>query len=148
MPRRRLACLLAATAALSACQDEAEPISPACTSDAATLARALETAPGPVRLPDGTPISGCVAEASSDAELQSFGTVAVGLAEELASRAQSDGDAALQLGYLIGAARSGGATTQGVTVELVHRLEVAARRVPRAQAGQLDRGERAGERSG
>jgi hypothetical protein len=140
--------LVLAAVALGGCQETDEPISLACTSDRERLARALERAPAPVRLADGTPLSRCVSRAEAGAELQSFGTVAVGLADELAGRASSDRDAAVQLGYLIGAARRGGATTQGVTVELVHRLEVAARRVPAAMDAALRRGEQAGERTG
>jgi hypothetical protein len=148
MPPRRVLSLALAAVALGGCQEGDEPISLACTSDRDQVARALERAPAPVRLADGTPLSRCVSRAGADAELQSFGTVAVGLADELAGRAGRDRDAALQLGYLIGAARRGGATTQGVTLELVHRLEVASRRVPAAMEVALRRGEQAGERTG
>ena len=141
--------MLAAALLAGGCQaEEAPPPSLSCTSDRAVVARALERAPAPVRLPDGTLLSECVGRATSDAELQSFGTVAVGLADALADRSPRDEQAVVQLGYLIGAARKGAARSEGVALELVHRLEVAARRVPDGGDGALERGERAGERAG
>jgi hypothetical protein len=149
MPFRPALCLALAALLATGCQDDGDdPVSLSCTTDRAQVARALERAPAPVRLTDGTRLSECVSRASNDAELQSFGTVAVGLADDLADRAARDGAAAVQLGYLVGAARRGSATTQGVTLELVHRLEVAERRVPAGRDAALERGEAAGERTG
>ena len=139
--RRRVA-LAALVVAAAGCGGEERTLSPACTDDPAKIARALVRAPAPVRLSDGTRLSDCLAAADTDAELQSFGVVATGLADTLADR----GDA-VRLGYLIGAARRGAAGTNGVGVELEHRLEVAARRIEGKEAA-LERGMRAGERTG
>ena len=139
---RRGIVLAALLLAVAGCGDEQRAMSPACTDDPATIARALARAPAPVRLSDGTKLSDCLADADTDAELQSFGVVITGLADGLADR----GDA-VRLGYLIGAARRGAAGTNGVGLELQHRLEVAARRVEDKRA-ELQRGLRAGERTG
>jgi hypothetical protein len=139
--RRRVA-LAALVVAVAGCGEDDRTLSPACTEDPATIARALARAPAPVRLANGTRLSDCLAAADTDAELQSFGVVMTGLADDLADR----GDA-VRLGYLIGAARRGAAGTNGVGLELQHRLEVAARRIAGKQA-ELARGMRAGERTG
>ena len=142
--RRALALTLAA-AALSAagCGDDTPPISTLCTQSEATVSRALARAPGPVVLADGTRLSDCVANANDAAELQNFGVVATRVADALAER----GDA-VRLGYLIGAAERGAAHGEGVPLELVHRLSVSARRLPAGHDAELERGRRAGTRTG
>jgi hypothetical protein len=140
--RRRAALAAVVSLAAAGCGSHARAMSPACTTDRATIARALQRAPGAVRLRDGTRLSECLSTANTDAELQSFGVVITALADDLAAR----GDA-VRLGYLIGAARRGAARTNGVGLELSHRLEVAARRLRDGRAA-LERGLRAGERTG
>jgi hypothetical protein len=141
---RRRVTLAALVLAAAGCGAQEHALSPACTDDRATIARALARAPAPVRLSDGTRLSDCLAAADTDAELQSFGVLVTGLADDLAGR----GDA-VRLGYLIGAAKRGSAGTNGVGAELQHRLEVAARRLASgAAAAALARGMRAGERTG
>jgi hypothetical protein len=101
-----------------------------------------------VTLADGTPLSGCVAAARDIGELQSFGYIVTRVADRLAERGAADAGAALRLGYLIGAARRGSAHSQGVSDELVHRLEVSARRLPDRAQPALERGLGAGEQRG
>ena len=147
--RHRLALsLAAATLVLSACGDDRPELSPLCTEGEATLTRALARAPAPVRLADGTALSACVAAARDIGELQSFGVIMTTVADRLAGRAARDRRAALRLGYLIGAARKGAAHSEGVPNELVHRLEVSARRLPDGADAQLQRGIRAGTSDG
>jgi hypothetical protein len=147
--RFRLALALA-VAALSAagCGDDRKQLSVLCTEGQPPIERALRRAPGPVALADGTPLSQCVANARDIGELQSFGFIVTRLADRLAERAAGGGAAALQLGYLIGAARRGAEHSEGVPNELVHRLEVTARRVPDRAQPTLERGLNAGERGG
>jgi hypothetical protein len=142
--------LPAALAALAAagCGSGDRQLSVACTDGVAAVERALRDAPGAVALADGTPLSKCVSEARDIGELQSFGFIITRLADRLADRAPNDGAAALRLGYLIGAARRGAEHSQGVPDELVHRLEVTARRVPARGQRALERGLAAGERHG
>jgi hypothetical protein len=140
--RRRVAFVVLVVAA-AGCGTQDSALSPACTDDAASIARALQRAPAPVRLSDGTPLSQCLAKADTDAELQNFGALITQVADDLATR----GDA-VRLGYLIGAARRGAAKTNGVGLELEHRLETSARRLAASDEAQLERGLRAGTRTG
>jgi len=145
--RLRLALTLAAAALAGGCGDDSEPPSPLCTEGERAIERALGAAPGRVALTDGTRLSDCVAHARDAGELQSFGVIVTRVGDRLAERAREDPAAALRLGYLIGAARRGAAGTNGVGLELQHRLEVAARRVADKRAA-LERGMRAGARTG
>src|SRR4051794_13562553 len=109
--RRRVA-LVALVVAAAGCGAQDSTLAPGCTDDTASIARALQRAPAPVRLSDGTRLSDCLAKADTDAELQSFGALVTQVADDLADR----GDA-VRLGYLIGAARRGAARTNGVGLE-------------------------------
>jgi hypothetical protein len=140
--------LAAAVLAGAGCGESRAPLPATCTEGQATLTRALRAAPAPVRLPGGTPLSECVGAARDIGELQEFGVILTGVADRLADRAPRDPAAAMRLGYLIGAARRGAAHGEGVPLELVHRLEVTARRLPAQARAELDRGLRAGERTG
>ena len=122
-----------------------------CFSDADVYARALETAPDPVRLPGGSPISTCVELASQPADLQNLGAVTTRTADRLAEQAETDPRAALALGYLVGAVQRGAQRTNGTQLELAFRIGRSAGRLgspPPRIAGALQRGMAAGERSG
>jgi hypothetical protein len=158
MPRRlaALVALALSAAATAACGGgDAPPPDPACIASPRAIERALGRAPAPVTLASGTRLSDCVARARSDADLQNTGLVLTRVADDLASRAQrGDAEAALGLGYLVGAARRGAAHTNGIHAELQHRMESAARplsdeaaRSPRISRA-LARGLRAGEATG
>jgi hypothetical protein len=148
-----LACASAGSALLAGvpgCGQSAASVPPACLTGAADLERALAGAPGPVALSDGTPLSRCVANATSDGDLQNVGAVFSQAADDLARGAARDPATALRLGYLIGATRRGGAHDQGISAELVRRVEQSAnldRRAPRIDAA-LHRGLVAGQRAG
>src|ERR671930_379552 len=110
-------------------------------------------APRAGRLPDGTPLSACVADADTDAELQTAGLVLTTAADRLAERAtRGDAVAALRLGYLTGAVRRGAAHTAGVGAELERRVSRAGAYVAEdggAAAGAApQRGLTAGQVSG
>jgi hypothetical protein len=131
-------------------QDADEPLPAACQSGQEAVQAALGAAPRPVRL-EGVPLSACFDPRSDGAELQSVGISFVGAAAALAERARErpEGDAATQLGYLIGAMRrgAGGTNAQGIHTELVRRVEQELTLVePGSQA--LREGTRAGERTG
>jgi hypothetical protein len=147
--RRALAVPLAAVAyAAAGCGGGHPPLSALCVQGEEPIVQALQRAPGSVALTDGTPLSQCVARARDAGDLQSFGVLVVHVADRLADRAGRDRRAALRLGYLIGAAERGAAHSNGIHAELVHRLEVTARRLPDAASATLERGRRAGQRSG
>ncbi len=97
------------------------------------------------------PLSACFDPQSDAAELQSVGISFVGAAAALAERARGrpEGDAATQLGYLIGAIRRGAGSenAQGINTELVRRVEQELTLVDPASRA-LREGMRAGERTG
>jgi hypothetical protein len=147
-PMRLRTGLFAALAlALAACGSDTPPLSGDCTRGV-SLGAALAAAPGQVALPDGTRLSDCVRRAESDSEIQEVAAGATTLADFLAAQAKTSDDAAVRLGYLIGAARRGASHTPGIHAELVRRLEDAAAAVPRTRRAALDRGLAAGERAG
>ena len=145
-----------ATAALCAlalgCGGSSDPpvASAACAAPAGELLAALERAPGRVTLEGGTTLSECVTGARNPGDLQTVGATMTEAAEELERTARRDPDAALRLGYLIGAARRGSQGQIGITDELVRRLERAADLSSGTAAAQaaLERGIAAGAARG
>lgn len=153
MPRLPLAAAVAVAAGIAAgCGSEEDPlVSTACTEAPATITRALQTAPEQVELADGTTLSGCFEAARDAAELQNVGVTMAGAAEDLEAKAlDGDATAALQLGYLVGAARKGSVRTVAYSAELVRRLERSASVEDGgpAVAAALERGLEAGEQRG
>ena len=128
-----------------------EPKLPAsCRDQPDRIAAALRVAPAAVRLPDGTRLSTCLRRARSDAELQDVGITFTHVADALAMRVARSDAAALQLGYLIAAARRGAERTNGVGLELQRRLEqtVGLDGPPPARRAAFERGDAAGRHSG
>jgi hypothetical protein len=154
MPRRLVALLVLATLGVASAGCGAEdppPLDAACTTSAETIERALSRAPAPVTLASGTRLSECVSHARTDAQLQNAGAVLTRAADDLALRAQhGDQQAAVGLGYLVGAARRGAKHTAGIHAELARRVESSARALAERGdvASALQRGVRAGEASG
>jgi hypothetical protein len=146
-----VAALGAGATFLAGCRDDPEPPATACF-EAGQVRAALRTEGEERVLPGDGSLSACVRRATSDEQLQSLGLVLTGVADGLAERARAgEAAAAEQLGYLLGAARRGASSSQGIGLELVRRLESSARRAgqgsPAAQEA-LRSGTRAGERGG
>jgi hypothetical protein len=113
----RIACIAAALALLAGCGgDKPESLPAACTNGPDAVVKALAKAPARVTI-DGTPISECFNRNASGDDVQIVGTNLLAAAQQLADQKQ-----ALQLGYLIGAARRG-AKRNGLGDEIVRRLE-------------------------
>lgn len=125
---------------------EPEPLPPACSLGPEPVLRALRTAPGDVRLADGTPLSDCVARATDDAELQQVGYAFTPAADRLARRGTEE--AAVQLGYLVGAVRRASMRSNGIHAELVRRMESRVTFDDPALLAAAERGARAGEATG
>jgi hypothetical protein len=148
---RVLSLALAALALGAAgCRTEDPKLPASCRDQPERIAAALRFAPAPVRLPDGTRLSNCLRRARSDAELQDVGITFTHVADTLATRIGRSDAAALQLGYLIAAARLGAQRTNGVGLELQRRLEqtVGLDGPPPARRAAFERGDAAGRRTG
>jgi hypothetical protein len=124
------AALLALLALGAGCSSSEPEVAPAaCLAGPATYLRALRAAPGEVRLQGETPISECLTSAQEGGELANVGSDMVRAATELNRRAieGGSGEAALEVGYLVGAAQRGAEETGGIHEDLIRRLNSAAR---------------------
>ena len=126
------ALLIAALALLAGCgsADESTPV--ACLEGAEAYQRALRAAPDEVLLGDETLISECLTRNQSGGDLARVGEATIETATGLnaATREDPGGDAAVQLGYLLGAVERGSEASEGIHADLVRRLTVAARYAP------------------
>jgi hypothetical protein len=131
---RPVVLLAAACLALGAlgCGNQGDSTPVACLEGAAAYEKALRDAPGEVRLQGETPISDCLAPNQQAGDLAQVGEAMVEAATSLNSQAREDGggEAAIQLGYLLGAAERGAKSSEGIHSDLVRRLTVAARYTP------------------
>lgn len=120
------ATLLALVATGCGGTDDSTPV--ACLEGSGTYLRALQAAPGAVRLRGKTPISGCLTENQQGGALATVGATMVKVATKLnaEARAEPGGAANVQLGYLLGAAQRGSEHTDGIHAELMRRLSTAA----------------------
>jgi hypothetical protein len=118
---------LVAAALLAGCSKEDDPVLPAaCREGPQAVLAALESAPGEVRLAGGESLSDCMREASAAGDVQELGASYIEAAHRLAGRAADEpgGEAELQLGYLLGAARRGTQRNIGAHEETVRRMEL------------------------
>jgi hypothetical protein len=124
-----LACL--AFAAFG-CGNQGDSTPVACLEGAPAYEKALRDAPGEVQLGGETPISECLASNQQAGDLARVGEALLETATTLSAQAREadGGDAAVQLGYLIGAAERGAESSEGIHADLVRRLTVAARYAP------------------
>jgi hypothetical protein len=104
----------------------------ACLGSVNSYLGALRDAPGPVRLGGDTAISDCFSDAQGSGEFADVGQTVIKAATQLNATARQDGggEAAVELGYLDGAVRKGARNTAATAVDLVRRLESAARFTP------------------
>jgi hypothetical protein len=106
--------------------DDETPV--ACLNGSGAYLRALERAPGQVRLAGGVPISGCLSKNQQAGDLATVGDAMLGAATKLNAEARGEhgGAANVELGYLIGAGQHGAEETNGIHSELIRRLVAAA----------------------
>jgi hypothetical protein len=145
--------VLLAAASLAACGASGDPpLDGACMTGPGAIEHALTRAPRSVTLPSGTRLSQCVSNARNDADLQTVGAVLTRAADHLSAQARTgDADAALRLGYLVGAARRGAKRTAGIHAELQRHIERSAAVLDGSGAriaAALAAGQRAGEATG
>lgn len=130
------AVLLAVLALAGAgCGSQDDSTAVACLEGAVAFEQALRDAPDEVLLNDETPISDCLASNQQAGDLARVGEAMLEAATTLSAQARNEdgGDAAVQLGYLIGAAERGAEESEGIHADLVRRLTVAARYAPGGQ---------------
>ncbi|MFL5898504.1 MAG: hypothetical protein ACJ76D_08595 [Solirubrobacterales bacterium] len=123
---------MGAVVALSGCGGQGDSTPVACLEGAPAYEKALQRAPGEVRLGGGTPISDCLASNQKAGDLSRVGEALVESATSLNAEAREAGadQAAVALGYLIGAAQRGAQDSEGIHSDLIRRLTVAARYAP------------------
>jgi hypothetical protein len=127
---RALSLLALAALVVAGCGSSGESATPAaCLAPKADYLRALQSAPGEVRLAGETPISDCFSGTQGAGDQAQVGGTAVGVATELNAAARRDpgGNDAVMLGYLAGAVHEGASHSSGIATDLVRRLDAAAR---------------------
>jgi hypothetical protein len=112
----------------------------------AALRSALASAPGPVRLGDGTSISDCLAHDADSGDLQNVGSMLLTLTQQLVDSGARDPRTLLELGYLSGAVHLGASKSQ-VDAELERRIDQEIGSVD-TRSPAFARGERAGRANG
>jgi hypothetical protein len=152
--RSAVAAVLLAALLIAGCGSKANDEAPAaCLATNRGYLRALERAPGEVRLEGTTPISDCLVPEQEAGQLANIGQEMVVTATKLNIEARRDpaGPASLQLGYLLGAVAKG---ADAIHADLVRRLNSAARfnetggALPAGFERAFGRGYAAGHRSG
>jgi hypothetical protein len=147
--RTGVACTLALLAlAIGGCGSRTPPARACIEAQPADVLQALTRAPGQVALADGTSLSQCVRRTIDDSRLQTLGAMLTRAADQLARRMRSSDDAALQLGFLIGAVERGAAQAAGLQGELANRIAGAAPPDGGSRRALLLRGRAAGRRHG
>lgn len=125
---------LVALALVIGCGDSDDSTPVACLEGAGAYERALSAAPDEVLLEGETLISECLARNQSSGDLTRVGEALIETATKLNAEArEAGGDAAVQLGYLLGAVQRGSEESEGIHSDLVRRLTVAARYAPGKQ---------------
>jgi hypothetical protein len=124
---RLLAVPAVAVVLLAGCGDDDVDTPAACLEPADAYVEELRAAPDPVLLGGSTPISGCLVDDQSPADVSRVGEEMIDAATQLNAAARRDpsGDETVQLGYLIGAAQEG--ASPDVHTDLLRRLDAAAR---------------------
>jgi hypothetical protein len=143
----------AAILAIAGCGSKENDLAPAaCLVGDNGYLRALEQAPGEVRLAGTTPISDCLVAAQDGGQLANVGGPMVKAATKLNNEARRGSEpAALQLGYLSGAVAKG---ADAIHTDLVRRINSAAQfteagsTLPASFQRAFGRGYAAGNRSG
>jgi hypothetical protein len=123
--RASIIALIAIGALVCGCGSSEEGVPAACLAPSDGYIRALQAAPGDVRLGGQVPISECLVPSQEGGQLANVGQQMIVAATRLNADARRDpgGPAALQLGYLSGAVSKG---ADPIHSDLVRRLNSAA----------------------
>jgi hypothetical protein len=154
LARAAVAAGIAVLLLIAGCGSDADDEAPAaCLATNQGYLRALESAPGEVRLAGSTPISACLVPEQEAGQLANVGQEMIVAATKLNAEARRDpeGAASVQLGYLLGAVAKG---ADAIHTDLVRRLNSAARfsetggALPAGFERAFGQGYAAGQRSG
>jgi hypothetical protein len=127
---------------VAGCGGGSKALPAGCAEGPAPILKALTNAPGAVAM-QGTPISRCFTRDANGDEVQILGTGLVSAAQQLGDKARAgDQQAALQLGYLVGATQRG-VKRNGLGAEIARRAQAEANGLGPGRAGYT-RGLRAG----
>src|SRR4051812_20734182 len=115
---------LALAALVAGCGSGDETTPAICAEGPKPYSKALEDAPGEVRLEGDVAISECLVENQDGGDLAAVGENMVVVATRLNMEAREEpgGGSAIELGYLVGAAQHGAEANQGIDAELIRRL--------------------------
>ena len=111
------------------------------------LRSALEDAPQPVRLGDGTSISDCLAHDADSGDIQNVGSTLLTVTQQLMDGGAAGPRRLVELGYLAGAVHRGATRAQGVDDEIERRIDQELQGLNTASPA-FKRGERAGRANG
>jgi hypothetical protein len=137
LPWSAVVALATVVAGCGSSDSGATPVS--CLAPASAYVKALEGAPGAVRLAGETPISDCLVKNQSGGDLADVGASLVRAGTLLSAAARKDpgGEQTLRLGYLVGAVQAGASETSGIHTDLVRRIQAVARYAqPAARGGR------------
>ena len=159
MPAARIpaVALAAALAVLAAgcSKSENESAPDACLEGPSAYLDALRAAPAEVRLDGEAPISDCLPPGQEGGELADVGSAMIIAATRLNEEARENrgGQAAIELGYLLGAANRAAEDSGGIHRDLILRLGAAATFSPSGKPApgferSLARGREAGGKTG
>lgn len=104
----------------------------ACLGGPDAYVEALAGAPDEVLIDGTTPIADCLPDEQSAGQLADVGEAMVAAATDLnqQARRRPQGEAPVQLGYLVGAAQAAAEQTAGIHSDLARRVESAALFIP------------------
>ena len=120
------------TIAAAGCgDDEAEATPAACLGGADAYVEALGAAPDEVVV-DGTPLADCLTEEQGAGQISEVGSSMLAAAEQLNEEARRKplGDAAVQLGYLVGIVEARADETGGIHRDLAINVQSTATFIP------------------
>jgi hypothetical protein len=139
-PARLVVGLAVAAIGIGCGSDEVPETPDACAAPPAAYLTALRDAPAQALIGGTTPIGSCLVEEQSPGRLEAVGGSIVRAATTLnreIRHAEASGQTAartrrltVQLGYLVGAVQEAASRTGGIHVDLVRRLDAAARYLP------------------
>jgi hypothetical protein len=135
--RRATTALAGAAVALAGCggSDDDVTTPAACLAGPDAYVEALADAPDQVLIEGATSIADCLPDEQEAGQIATVGEALVAAATQLndQARRQPEGEATVQLGYLVGAVQAAADRSSGIHEDLALRVESAATFIPPEQ---------------